>query len=609
MTGSPWPTWRGSSNRHGSSPYAPSKDFFPTSGATWRFRIGVSTQDAFVYASPVIDNNGTVYVGNSKGQVYGVTAAGAKKWDMSLSGYILSTMAIGSNGFLYVGVSGNVTAGVVYALDHNDGVIQWVRPVDGEIPSSPVLYGEMLYIATKQGTLYALHADTGKVQWSFKPQPGSAIVAAPALDSGGNIYVTSSYYPDWTFYDRADKEGEHAVYKISPGGNKIWRFLFAYVLHSTPVVDEARGVVYVGGHDKRLITLDMTTGEPRGCRETGTQISSSPALLPDGSLVYAGEDGYLYKCSPGCAELLWKVSVNSEMAGELAEASDATASAADLSLAPYFMSSPIVLGGGTSVFAVNFEGTIMSVDAATGNKLYRAEMSSGTERVAVAASPAVGRDGSIFVTDYEGFLHAFTGNGGCPMGHYLSFDPGIVSDLALPPQPPMAPRPPPLHRVYAPIFPIVEVNSPPVPSPPPSPPPPPPNPPPPPMAPAAISTEMCVACPEGTVAPDLNVNAACAYCKPGYYAAAPDLACDLCPSGSFRTQETSAPWDCTTCPFGQWQDQMGATYCLECSTAEWCLGGDRCKTGHRGLACSECEKGWFIFQGSCFPCQKNARYY
>ena len=105
MIGSPWPTWRGSSNRHGSSPYAPSKDFFPTSGASWRFRIGPSTQEAFVYASPVIDRNGTVYVGNSMGQVYGVNAAGTKKWDRSLSGYILSTMAIGSNDLLFVGVS------------------------------------------------------------------------------------------------------------------------------------------------------------------------------------------------------------------------------------------------------------------------------------------------------------------------------------------------------------------------------------------------------------------------------------------------------------------------------------------------------------------------
>ena len=53
------------------------------------------------------------------------------------------------------------------------------------------------------------------------------------------------------------------------------------------------------------------------------------------------------------------------------------------------------------------------------------------DRVKVAASPAVGRDGSIYITDYGGFLHAFTGDGGCPMGHYLSFDPGIASDIVL----------------------------------------------------------------------------------------------------------------------------------------------------------------------------------
>lgn len=87
MVGSPWPTWRGSSDRRGSSPYQPSKDFFPTTGATWRFRQ--TTLDSFVYASPVIDANGTVWVGNSRGVVFGVTESGAKKWDKSLSGYVL----------------------------------------------------------------------------------------------------------------------------------------------------------------------------------------------------------------------------------------------------------------------------------------------------------------------------------------------------------------------------------------------------------------------------------------------------------------------------------------------------------------------------------------
>jgi hypothetical protein len=50
-----------------------------------------------------------------------------------------------------------------------------------------------------------------------------------------------------------------------------------------------------------------------------------------------------------------------------------------------------------------------------------------------------------------------------------------------------------------------------------------PPPPPPPMAPAAISTEMCVACPPGTVAPDNNLAAACSFCGAGEYAASPEL--------------------------------------------------------------------------------------
>ena len=66
---------------------------------------------------------------------------------------------------------------------------------------------------------------------------------------------------------------------------------------------------------------------------------------------------------------------------------------------------------------------------------------------------------------------------------------------------------------------------------------------------------------------------------------------------------------CEQCPPGEWQNQVGATFCFGCATAEWCLGGDQCKEGHKGRACADCEKGWFLFQGSCFPCQKNARYY
>ena len=59
------------------------------------------------------------------------------------------------------------------------------------------------------------------------------------------------------------------------------------------------------------------------------------------------------------------------------------------------------------------------------------------------------------------------------------------------------------------------------------------------------------------------------------------------------------PYSCSPCPAGQWQATVGATYCLSCNTAEWCPGADVCKTGHQGLACSECTRGWFLFQVGC----------
>ena len=48
---------------------------------------------------------------------------------------------------------------------------------------------------------------------------------------------------------------------------------------------------------------------------------------------------------------------------------------------------------------------------------------------------------------------------------------------------------------------------------------------------------------------------------------------------------------------------------MVCNTPEWCAGGDECKAGHKGLGCSECMKNWFFYAGSCYECEKNARYY
>jgi hypothetical protein len=209
-------------------------------------------------------------------------------------------------------------------------------------------------------------------------------------------------------------------------------------------------------------------------------------------------------------------------------------------------------------------------------------------------------------------------NGGCPAGYRYNIEDNSTlasafetappppagnatttsAVAALSPPPPPTPSPPPEN--------VTDV----LPSPPPTPPPPPlsPFPPPPPLAPASDITEGCEACPVGHVAPSPSLATTCQYCGAGTHALKKNEDCQLCPSGFYRTNDPD-PYECSLCPPGEWQDQVGASYCLTCNTIEWCQGGSSCKKGHDGLACSECVKGWFFFQGSCFECQEGAQYY
>jgi hypothetical protein len=105
LSGSPWPTWRGGSGRAGISPFQPSEDIFFQSGPDWSYKPTMSTADgdSWVYSSPVVDNNGTIIFGNSRGTIFAIDNNGLEKWSpKDLGGPITSTPTLGSNGFIYV---------------------------------------------------------------------------------------------------------------------------------------------------------------------------------------------------------------------------------------------------------------------------------------------------------------------------------------------------------------------------------------------------------------------------------------------------------------------------------------------------------------------------
>jgi len=69
----------------------------------WEFETG-----SFVFSSPAIGSDGTVYVGAYDNKLYAINGkSGVKLWEFETGGWVTSSPAIGSDGTVYVGSNDN----------------------------------------------------------------------------------------------------------------------------------------------------------------------------------------------------------------------------------------------------------------------------------------------------------------------------------------------------------------------------------------------------------------------------------------------------------------------------------------------------------------------
>ena len=79
----------------------------PDGTEKWAFTTG-----HYVYSSPAIGSNGTIYVGSRDGKLYAINPDGSEKWAFNTGDIVYSSFAIGSDGNVYVGSSD----GKLYAI-------------------------------------------------------------------------------------------------------------------------------------------------------------------------------------------------------------------------------------------------------------------------------------------------------------------------------------------------------------------------------------------------------------------------------------------------------------------------------------------------------------
>jgi outer membrane protein assembly factor BamB len=120
----------------------------------WRF----SAQGIFMGSAAVDEENGRVFIGaaGNDGHVYALDLdTGAELWRLHTGGSVLSSPALsGDRRTVVVGSS----SGALFAIDAATGQQRWRYETDGPITSSPALVGDKIYIAAKNGALYALRS-------------------------------------------------------------------------------------------------------------------------------------------------------------------------------------------------------------------------------------------------------------------------------------------------------------------------------------------------------------------------------------------------------------------------------------------------------------------
>ncbi len=185
----------------------------------------------------------------------------------------------------------------------------WRHRLSAEVNASPVVVGNLLYIAAENGNLYAFDLTTHKEVWLYRAEGG--IGATPAV-ADGRLYMLSrdgyltaldaiSGKALWRF-----KTGGEARFGV-PGGYGMpkadgivpdpWDFWL-----SSPLVQDGR--VYFGSSDHHVYALDAATGKEAWRFEADDSIHAAPALS-NGRLFIATWGTKLYALDAKTGAKLW----------------------------------------------------------------------------------------------------------------------------------------------------------------------------------------------------------------------------------------------------------------------------------------------------------------
>ncbi len=359
--GAYWPRFRRTEENRGWSPVLPGAG----QKEIWTYQTGKG-----IFSSPVIDKEGTIYLGSADAVFYAIRSDGTLAWKQKLGELVDSAAVIGEDGTIYAG-SGD---GNLYAFGPG-GEVRWkFKPRGGAFITwfeGNVVIGPdgALYAGNDDFHMYSIDRATGSERWSLKGT--DQIWSAVGFDDKGLMYYGAN--------DLVVRAVDLAAAAASPTSVEKdalrWKAATLGTVVSSPLVTKSGKVIF-GSFDGFIYGAEAASGKQLFKLPTREHIYASAAQAPDGTLYLPSGDGTLYAFDEA-GTLKWSFDTLDPIRSSPAVGGDGT----------------IYFGGGDGrLYALNPDGTRRwSLDTSEG------------DRNDLNASPSLGKD-AIYITGEDGKL-------------------------------------------------------------------------------------------------------------------------------------------------------------------------------------------------------------
>ncbi len=279
------------------------KYFYALSAKTgkeiWKFKMGNDLsnpdyQDYWDYylSSPNI-YDGKVFIGSGDGYLYAFNCTTKENiWKFNAGSRIRTTPAVYDGSVIFGTMDGHVTA-----VDLQYGSLKWNFAVDGasyhfddksndrtSVFCSPSVANGIVTIGGRDGFVYGINAETGKLIWKTT-HDGSSWILSTAI-SGNTVYIGSG---SALILQAADLKT----------GKELWRFKTKSGVFSS--ISITGNTLYFADIAGNVYALDKNTGQKKWQYTAGTRIFSTP-LVSEGMVYFGSDDGNVYALKGSTAE-------------------------------------------------------------------------------------------------------------------------------------------------------------------------------------------------------------------------------------------------------------------------------------------------------------------